>query len=123
MTTTEKLNAIADKCRDLLAQNAGLQTQAGWRTTLAAIESVSLLNRGSSPSRTLREERLITAIIAAWDGLQPLADSLIEDNFGEVAVQCIAESLALCSTLERELAEVIAERDAARAALDMALVQ
>ena len=69
MTTTEKLNAIADKCRDLLAQNAGLKTEAGWRTTLAAIESVSLINRGSSPSRTLREERLITAIITAWDGL------------------------------------------------------
>jgi hypothetical protein len=49
--------------------------------------------------------------------LQPLAESLSVDNFGEVAVQCIAEGLALCSTLERELAEAIAERDAARAAL------
>jgi hypothetical protein len=28
------------------------------------------------------------------------------DNFGEVVMQCIAESLALCSTLERELAEM-----------------
>jgi hypothetical protein len=49
--------------------------------------------------------------------LQPLAESLSEDNFGELTVQCIAESLALCSTLERELAEAIAERDAARAEL------
>ena len=69
MTTTEKLNAIEDKCRDLLAQNAGLKTQAGWRTTLAAIESVPLVNRGSSPSLTQREERLANAIIAAWEGL------------------------------------------------------
>ena len=36
--------------------------------------------------------------------LQPLADSLFVDNFGEVAVQCIAESLVLCTALERELA-------------------
>jgi hypothetical protein len=38
--------------------------------------------------------------------LQPLADSLSVDNFGEVAVQCIAESLVLCAALERELAEL-----------------
>jgi hypothetical protein len=38
--------------------------------------------------------------------LQPLADSLIEDNFGEVSVKCIAESLVLCAVLERELAEL-----------------
>jgi len=55
--------------------------------------------------------------------LAPLADTLSVDNFGEVTVRCIAESLALCAALERELAEVIAERDAARAALDIALVQ
>jgi hypothetical protein len=69
MTTTEKLNAIADKCRELLTQNVGLKTAAGWRTTLAAIESVSLINRGSSPALTQREERLVNAIIAAWEGL------------------------------------------------------
>jgi hypothetical protein len=38
--------------------------------------------------------------------LYPLADSLSEDNFRGFAVQCIAESLALCSTLEREIAEL-----------------
>jgi hypothetical protein len=43
--------------------------EAGWRTTLAAIESVSLVNRGASPSLTQREEQLIAAIIAAWEGL------------------------------------------------------
>jgi len=50
--------------------------------------------------------------------LQPLAESLSVDNFGEVAVQCIAESLALCTALERELAEARAARDAARDAID-----
>jgi hypothetical protein len=71
MTTAEKLNAIAAQLRiDLaLADDAGPQTQAGWRTTLAAIDSVSLVNRGSSPSLTQREERLVTAILAAWEGL------------------------------------------------------
>ena len=60
---------------------------------------------------------------ALCERLQPLADTLSVDNFGEVAVQCIAESFALCAALERELAEAIAERDAARGALDIALVQ
>ena len=69
MTTTEKLNAIEDKCREMLALNVGLKTAAGWRTTLAAIENVSLMNRGSTPTLTLREERLVTAILAAWEGL------------------------------------------------------
>jgi hypothetical protein len=71
MTTTETLNAIADKCRALLAPNvaAGPKTQAGWRTTLAAIDSVSLVNRGSSPTLTQREEQLIAAIVLAWEGL------------------------------------------------------
>ncbi len=38
--------------------------------------------------------------------LQPLADSLSVDNFGEVAVHVIGSLAALCSTLERELAEM-----------------
>ena len=50
--------------------------------------------------------------------LAPLAATLSVDNFGEVAVQCIAESLALCTALERELAEARAARDAARDAID-----
>ena len=37
--------------------------------------------------------------------LQPLADSLSVDNFGEVTVQCIADFAALSSALERELAD------------------
>ena len=69
MTTTKKLNAIADKCRSMLAWNAGPKAQAGWRTTLAAIDSVPLVNRGASPSLTQREEQLIAAIITAWEGL------------------------------------------------------
>jgi hypothetical protein len=43
--------------------------EAGWRTTLLAIDSVSLVNRGSSPTLTQREERLVAEIIAAWEGL------------------------------------------------------
>jgi hypothetical protein len=43
---------------------------------------------------------------ALCERLQPLADSLIVDNFGEVSVKCIAESLVLCAALERELAEM-----------------
>ena len=50
--------------------------------------------------------------------LAPLAATLSVDNFGEVAVQCIAESLALCTALERELAEARAARDAACDAID-----
>jgi hypothetical protein len=69
MTTTEKLNAIADKCRAFLSRGFGPRAEAGWRTTLAAIESVSLINRGSSPTLTQREERLVAEIIAAWEGL------------------------------------------------------
>ena len=38
--------------------------------------------------------------------LAPLAATLSEDNFGEVSVKCIAESLVLCTALERELAEM-----------------
>jgi hypothetical protein len=113
MTTTEKLNAIAAKCRANLAlaenrtpgeweadvfnlksegrymghlscagawafpskDNAAYiaacagAAEAGWRTTLAAIESVPLVNRGASPSLTQREEQLIADIITAWEGL------------------------------------------------------
>ncbi len=43
---------------------------------------------------------------ALCERLQPLADSLIEDNFGEVAVHVIAEFAVLSSALERELAEM-----------------
>jgi len=121
MTTTEKLNAIADKCRANLAlaakrtprewkragelathiisdcsrNNGGMicdlpdtspecdqyapnaafiaacagAAEAGWRSTLAAIESVPLVNRGASPSLTQREELLVAGILAAWEGM------------------------------------------------------
>ena len=64
MTTTEKLNAIADKCRALLAPNvaAGPKTKAGWRTTLAAIAALDGMGaRGAAV--------LGANIIAAWEGL------------------------------------------------------
>jgi hypothetical protein len=62
MNTTEKLDAIADKCRELLAQNAGLKTAAGWRTTLAAIAALD--GMGARGAAVLGD-----AIIAAWEGL------------------------------------------------------
>ena len=71
MTTTAKLARIAAKCRekiDLCIRNgfkSGCE-EAAWRSTLAAIESVKLENRGSSPSLTARESVLIDAILAAW---------------------------------------------------------
>jgi hypothetical protein len=37
--------------------------------------------------------------------LAPLAATLSVDNFGEIAVQCITESLAQVRALERELAQ------------------
>ena len=59
----------------------------------------------------------------------PRTSALIEhirQRDGQVGVglgNAPEEWVTLCRELERELAEVIAERDAARAALDIALVQ
>jgi len=50
--------------------------------------------------------------------LAPLAATLSVDNFGEVAMQCITESLAQVRALERELTEARAARDAACDAID-----
>ena len=71
MTTAEKLNLIAARCREKLdlCNRNGFKSgceEAAWRSTLAAIESVKLENRGSSPSLTARESVLIDAILAAW---------------------------------------------------------
>ena len=68
MTTAEKLNLIAARCRELLnnPKAGGQSAEAAWRSTLAAIESVKLENRGSAPSLTARESVLIDAILAAW---------------------------------------------------------
>ena len=68
MTTPEKLGRIAAKCRELLnnPKSGGQSAEAGWRSTLAAIESIKLENRGSSPHLTARETVLIDAILAAW---------------------------------------------------------
>ena len=68
---TTKLARIAARCReklDLCSRN-GFQSgceESGWRSTLAAIESVTMENRGSSPALTARETVLIDAILAAW---------------------------------------------------------
>jgi hypothetical protein len=43
---------------------------------------------------------------ALRERLSPLADTLSMHNFGEVSMQCIAESFALACTLERELVEL-----------------
>ena len=42
---------------------------------------------------------------ALRERLSPLADTLSMHNFGEVSMQCIAESFALACMLEREIAD------------------
>ena len=74
MTATEKLNAIRINCRQLLSRpypdtSEARLARAGWQATLAAIESVQIVNRGASPSLTQREDRLVEEILAAWEGL------------------------------------------------------
>ena len=72
MTPTEHLAAIAAKCRDNLAREyvesfpSQPLSRASLLSTLAAIESVPITNRGSSPHYTQREKRLIAALLAAW---------------------------------------------------------
>ena len=68
MTTTEKLNAIAAKCRELLAQNVGLKTAAGWHTTLAAIDLCAKLRTLGSLAGVWAANAE-TEILAAWEGL------------------------------------------------------
>ena len=67
MTTTEKLNAIAAKCRELLALDypdaeEPKKARAGWRTTLAAIAEVEDMDEVGAAV-------LGANIIAAWEGL------------------------------------------------------
>ena len=63
-TITEKLNAIAAKCRELLAQDvaADPKAKAGWRTTLAAIAELDDMSEEGAYV-------LGSNIIAAWEGL------------------------------------------------------
>ena len=68
MTTTEKLNAIAAKCRALLAQSPGPKTAAGWRTTLAAIDLCAKLRTLGSLAGVWAANAE-TEILAAWEGL------------------------------------------------------
>jgi len=62
-TITEKLNAIADKCREL-AQDvaADPKAKAGWRTTLAAIAELDDMSEEGAYV-------LGANIIASWEGL------------------------------------------------------
>ena len=61
-TDTEKLNAIADKCRALLSYAESETARAGYRTTLLAIAALADMCDG--------DEDVISAnIIAAWEGL------------------------------------------------------
>jgi hypothetical protein len=62
MTTNEKLNAIADKCRALLSSNESETTRAGYRSTLAAI--TALEDMGEADADVLGAN-----ILAAWEGL------------------------------------------------------
>lgn len=89
MTTTEKLNRIADKCRELLdmqatkthtsdwkvrylkgdsayIQECREQAVAGWKATIAAIEGlIEIANHGQEPERGAARYDL-NKIIAAW---------------------------------------------------------
>jgi len=62
-TITEKLNAIAAKCREL-AQDvaADSNAKAGWRTTLAAIAELDDMSEEGAFV-------LGSNIIASWEGL------------------------------------------------------
>ena len=62
-TIPEKLNAIAAKCRELLAQDvADPNAKAGWRTTLAAIAELDDMSEEGAFV-------LGSNIIASWEGL------------------------------------------------------
>lgn len=70
MTTSEKLNAIAARCEELLRScNAGVHAEAGWRSKIAAIEDI--FEDFESHSHMAGSFASIRAkpIIAAWEGL------------------------------------------------------
>ena len=72
MTTTEKLERIKAKCRELLSDGEGRakydkQAVAGWRSTLAAIEAlecVALWYPSGNPKND--EAEALNQILAAW---------------------------------------------------------
>ena len=68
MTTTEKLNTIAAKCRALLRRDPGPRTEAGFLTTLAAIELCAKL-RALGSLAGVWAANAETEILAAWEGL------------------------------------------------------
>ena len=66
MTTTEKLERIKAKCRELLSDGEGRakydkQAIAGWRSTLAAIEFAAECEEDGYKAHSLTE-----AILSAW---------------------------------------------------------
>ena len=62
-TIPEKLNAIAAKCRELLAQDvADPNAKAGWRTTVASITALEDMGEADA-------DLLGANIVAAWEGL------------------------------------------------------
>lgn len=74
MTTNEKLERIAAKCREFIEYAEGNVTDfygglaiAGWRSTIAAIERTS---RQIVAGRLTGDAELLLAdILAAWEGL------------------------------------------------------
>ena len=63
MTTTEKLERIAAKCRELLnrPKAGGQSAAAGWRSTISAIELIKVIGAWSHAA-----ESSIDQILAAW---------------------------------------------------------
>ena len=76
MTTTEKLERIKAKCRELLSDGEGRakydkQAVAGWRSTLAAIELYHQLHSigwgwDGDGGAVAANESMIDQILAAW---------------------------------------------------------
>ena len=62
MTTTKKLNAIADKCRALLSSPESETARAGYRATLLVITALEDMCEGD-------EDVIGANIITAWEGL------------------------------------------------------
>lgn len=78
MTTTEKLQRIRARCVELINKHNGsdfeaaLQAEAGWRSTIVAIDAMSYFvaacESGNARSKTnyAKQKAALDAIIAAW---------------------------------------------------------
>ena len=75
MNTTEKLQAIRAKCQQCMDEGRGngidkwtAPAEAGWRATIAAIDDCIAEDPAYQAMYNCANEKLIAAIIAAWEG-------------------------------------------------------